>query len=67
MVRFYPTLRLFVIGVLDANVAFNDVLRNGAIRFPEIFGALPLFPIHLQVSDRLVVQDVLGPIRVDEV
>ena len=55
VVRFYPTLRLLVIGVSDANVAVDSVLRKDAVSFLDVFGALLFHLIHLQVSDSLAV------------
>ena len=66
VVRFYPTLRLLVIGVSDANVAVDGVLRKDAVRFLDVFGALPFHLIHIQVSDSLAVQDALGLVRADK-
>ena len=57
MVRFYPTFRIFVIGVPDADVAVKDVLQNDAVTFLNIFRALPLHLIHIQVSDSLAIQE----------
>ena len=66
VVRFYPTLRIFVIRFLDANVAVDNVFFNFVVRFLGILRSLPLRLIHLQVSDRLDLQDTLRILRTDE-
>ena len=55
VVRIYPTLRIFIIGVTDSNATINDVLRNGIVIFVGVFRAPPLPLIYLQVSDSLAV------------
>ena len=67
VVRFYPALWIFVIGVPDSDVAFEDVLRNDVVSFLDIFGALPICLTNLQFSDSLSAQDKLGLVRADEV
>ena len=67
VVRIYPTLRIFIIGVTYSNAAINDVLRNGIVIFVGVFRAPPLLLIYLQVSDSLAVQDALGLVRAVEV
>ena len=59
MVRFYPTLQIFVIQFPDANLSVDYVLRNEVVRFLDDYGALTLNPIHLQASERFTVQDAL--------
>ena len=66
VLRFYPIIWIFVIGVTYADVAVDDVLHNDIAIFLGVFGDLPLRPIHLQVSDSVTVQDALGLVRADE-
>ena len=66
VVRFYPTLWLFIIRVPYADVAVNDILHNDVVIFLDIFGALPPRLIHLQVSDILAVHDPISLVRADD-
>ena len=66
VLRFYPTIWIFVIGVTYADVAVDDVLHNDIAIFLGVFGYLPLRPIHLQVSDSVTVQDAIGLVRAYE-